>query len=70
MAFTENVFALPGIGMMAVQSVFGLDIPMIWGTVLFRVAPGVSTNGAGDVPYRRSGPRIRGGFVDASREVA
>jgi peptide/nickel transport system permease protein len=36
--FTENVFALPGIGTLAVQSVFNLDVPMIMGTVLFSTA--------------------------------
>ncbi len=52
MAFTENAFAPPGIGTLAVRTAFSLDIPMIWGTVLFRVTPVVSANRAVDVLYR------------------
>lgn len=51
-AFMENVFAPPGIGTLAVRTAFSLDIPMIWGTVLFRVTPVVSANRAVDVLYR------------------
>jgi peptide/nickel transport system permease protein len=58
----ENVFAPPGIGTLAAQSVFSLDIPMIMGTVLFSATLVVSANLAVDVLYRRLGPRIRGGI--------
>jgi peptide/nickel transport system permease protein len=57
--FTENVFALPGIGSLAVQSVFNLDIVMIMGTVLFGATLVVSANLAVDVLYRWLDPRIR-----------
>ncbi len=56
--FTENVFALPGIGTLAVQSVFNLDIPMIMGTVLFAATLVVGANIAVDFVYRWIDPRI------------
>ncbi|MBN8247825.1 MAG: ABC transporter permease [Verrucomicrobia bacterium] len=59
--FVENVFALPGIGMLAVQSVFNLDVPMIMGTVLFSAALVVGANLVVDVLYRWMDPRIRSG---------
>jgi peptide/nickel transport system permease protein len=57
--FTENVFALPGIGTLAVQSVFNLDVPMIMGTVLFSAALVVSANLAVDVLYCWIDPRVK-----------
>lgn len=59
--FVENVFALPGIGMLAVQSVFNLDVPMIMGTVLFSAALVVAANLVVDLLYRWMDPRIRSG---------
>ncbi len=59
--FVENVFALPGIGTLAVQSVFNLDPPMIMGTVLFSSALVVGANWAVDLTYRWIDPRIKGG---------
>lgn len=58
--FVENVFALPGIGTLAVQSVFNLDPPMIMGTVLFSAALVVGANWAVDLSYRWIDPRIKG----------
>ena len=58
--FVENVFALPGIGTLAVQSVFNLDPPMIMGTVLLSAALVVSANWAVDLSYRWIDPRIKG----------
>jgi peptide/nickel transport system permease protein len=57
--FVENVFALPGIGTLAVQSVFNLDVPMIMGVVLFSALIVVGANLAVDVAYRWIDPRIK-----------
>jgi peptide/nickel transport system permease protein len=57
--FTESVFALPGIGTLAVQSVFNLDVPMIMGTVLFSALMVVSINLVVDLLYQWIDPRIR-----------
>jgi peptide/nickel transport system permease protein len=59
--FVENVFALPGIGTLAVQSVFNLDPPMIMGTVLFTGALVVGANWAVDLMYGWIDPRIKSG---------
>ncbi|HEX3998378.1 MAG TPA: ABC transporter permease [Pirellulales bacterium] len=57
--FVENVFALPGIGTLAVQSVFNLDVPMIMGTVLFSALLVVVANLIVDISYRWIDPRIQ-----------
>jgi peptide/nickel transport system permease protein len=57
--FTENVFALPGIGKLAVQSVFNLDVPMIMGTVLLSATAVVTINLLVDLLYRWIDPRIK-----------
>jgi len=57
--FVENVFALPGIGTLAVQSVFNLDTPMIMGSVLFSAAIVLGANLVVDVLYRWIDPRIK-----------
>ena len=59
--FIENVFALPGIGTLAVQSVFNLDPPMIMGTVLFTGALVVGANWVVDLMYGWIDPRIESG---------
>lgn len=59
--FVENVFALPGIGTLAVQSVFNLDVPVIMGTVMFSAVIVVAANLVVDVLYRWIDPRIRTG---------
>ena len=59
--FVENVFALPGIGTLAVQSVFNLDPPMIMGTVLFSAALVVGANWVVDLMYGWIDPRIKSG---------
>jgi peptide/nickel transport system permease protein len=59
--FIENVFALPGIGTLAVQSVFNLDPPMIMGTVLFTGALVVGANWVVDLMYGWIDPRIKSG---------
>lgn len=60
--FTENVFALPGIGTLAVQSVFNLDVPMIMGTVMFSATLVVTANLVVDLLYRWIDPRIKSGY--------
>jgi peptide/nickel transport system permease protein len=60
--FTENVFALPGIGTLAVQSVFNLDVPMIMGTVLLSATLVVTANLVVDILYRWIDPRIKTGY--------
>jgi peptide/nickel transport system permease protein len=57
--FVENVFALPGIGTLAVQSVFNLDVPMIMGTVMFSATLVVITNLVVDLLYGWIDPRIK-----------
>jgi peptide/nickel transport system permease protein len=59
--FTENVFALPGIGTLAVQSVFNLDVPMIMGTVLLSALMVVTANLVVDLLYGWIDPRIKSG---------
>lgn len=58
--FVENVFALPGIGTLAVQSVFNLDVPVIMGTVMFSAVIVVAANLVVDILYRWIDPRIKG----------
>lgn len=60
--FTENVFALPGVGTLAVQSVFNLDVPMIMGTVLLSATLVVSANLVVDILYRWIDPRIKSSY--------
>ncbi len=57
--FIENVFALPGIGTLAVQSVFNLDPPVIMGSVLFSATLVVGANWLVDLLYGVIDPRIR-----------
>jgi peptide/nickel transport system permease protein len=57
--FTENVFALPGIGTLAVQSVFNLDVPVIMGTVMFSALAIVVINFFVDLLYGWIDPRVR-----------
>lgn len=56
--FTESVFAWPGIGQLAVQSVFALDLPMILGCVLLSAVFVVLANLAVDLLYPLLDPRI------------
>lgn len=57
--FTENVFALPGIGTLALQAVFNLDVPMIMGVVLFSATLVVFVNLLVDFLYHWIDPRIQ-----------
>ena len=56
---TETVFNWPGIGRLAFEAVFNLDIPLIMGTVLFSAALIVVANLLVDLLYARLDPRIR-----------
>lgn len=58
--FVENVFALPGMGTLAVQSVFNLDPPMIVGTVMVSAIAMVVANLGVDLVHGWLDPRIRG----------
>jgi peptide/nickel transport system permease protein len=57
--FTESIFALPGLGALALQAVKNLDVPMIMGTVLFSAVLVVGANIVVDVIYRLVDPRIQ-----------
>jgi len=57
--FTESVFALPGIGTLALQAVFNLDAPVIMGTVIFSAFLVVTANFVMDLLYTWIDPRIR-----------
>jgi peptide/nickel transport system permease protein len=56
---TETVFNWPGIGRLAFEAIFNLDIPLIMGTVLFSAFLIVVANLAVDLLYLWLDPRIR-----------
>ena len=56
---TETVFNWPGIGRLAYEAIFSLDIPLIMGTVLFSAFLIVLANLAVDLMYAYLDPRIR-----------
>jgi peptide/nickel transport system permease protein len=56
---TETVFNWPGIGRLAFEAIFSLDIPLIMGTVLFSAFLIVVANLAVDLLYAWLDPRIR-----------
>jgi len=56
---TETVFNWPGIGRLAFEAIFNLDIPLIMGTVLFSAFIIVAANLAVDILYAWLDPRIR-----------
>lgn len=57
--FVENIFALPGLGELALQSVLNLDVPMIMGTVLFSAVIVIGANLLVDMLYYVIDPRVR-----------
>jgi peptide/nickel transport system permease protein len=57
--FTEKIFGWPGIGSLAVDSVFNQDTPMIMGTVMFSAFVVVVANIVVDLAYRFIDPRVR-----------
>jgi ABC-type dipeptide/oligopeptide/nickel transport system permease component len=58
---TETVFNWPGLGRLAVQAVFSLDIPVLAGTVLFSGALVLACNLAVDLLYGLIDPRVQHG---------
>ena len=58
---TETVFNWPGLGRLAVQSVFSLDIPVLAGTVLFSGVLVLGANLAVDLLYGVIDPRVQRG---------
>jgi len=57
--FTEKIFAWPGIGSLAIDSILNLDVPMVMGTVLFSSLMVVVANILVDVAYLFIDPRLR-----------
>ncbi len=55
---TETVFDWPGIGRLAFDAIFNLDIPLIMGTVLFAAFLIVVANLVVDLLYAWLDPRI------------
>lgn len=56
---TETVFNWPGLGRLAFEAVFNLDIPLVMGTVLFSAFLIVAANLLVDLLYLWLDPRIR-----------
>jgi peptide/nickel transport system permease protein len=54
----ETIFALPGIGRLAVDSIFARDFPIVQGVVLFLALVRVLSNLIADLLYARIDPRI------------
>jgi peptide/nickel transport system permease protein len=54
----ETIFALPGIGRLAVDSIFARDFPIVQGVVLFLALVRVVANLFADLLYARLDPRI------------
>jgi peptide/nickel transport system permease protein len=58
---TETVFNWPGLGRLAVQAVFDLDIPLVAGTVLFSAVLVLAANLIVDLLYGVIDPRVQRG---------
>lgn len=56
----ETVFALNGVGTLAVAAVFGRDYPMIQGVALFAAVGVLVTNLLVDISYAYFNPKVRG----------
>jgi peptide/nickel transport system permease protein len=56
---TETIFAVPGIGRLAIESILTRDYPMVQGVVLFSAVAIVFVNFGIDVLYSFIDPRIR-----------
>jgi peptide/nickel transport system permease protein len=57
----ETIFALPGIGRLAVDSIFARDFPIVQGVVLFLALVRVLANLVADLLYGQLDPRIARG---------
>lgn len=58
---TETIFAWPGVGQLAMQSIYSRDYPVVQATVLLVAAAYVFVNLVVDVAYAYLNPRIRFG---------
>ena len=56
---TESIFALPGLGRLAVESIYGRDYPMLEGVVMFSAFAVLFINLVVDVVYSLVDPRIK-----------
>jgi peptide/nickel transport system permease protein len=56
---TEQVFSLPGIGKLAIESVVDADLPVITGTVLLAATFVIVANLIVDILYAVIDPRVR-----------
>jgi peptide/nickel transport system permease protein len=56
--FTETVFGLPGLGKVAIESIFGFDLPITQGVVVFGTLAIIVFNLLVDVVYAWIDPRI------------
>lgn len=56
---TETIFALPGVGRLAVESIYSRDYPMLEGVVLFSACSILLVNLMVDVVYSVIDPRIK-----------
>jgi peptide/nickel transport system permease protein len=55
----ENVFALPGIGNLMIQSIFNRDFPVVQGVTLVFAVLVVLVNLSTDIVYSFLDPRVR-----------
>jgi len=56
---TETIFALPGLGRLAVESIYGRDYPMLEGVVIFSALAILCINLTVDIVYSLIDPRIK-----------
>lgn len=56
---TEAIFAWPGLGRLAIDAIFGFDLPVIMGTVLFASTGILAGNLVADLATAALDPRIR-----------
>jgi len=56
---TESVFAIPGVGSLAVSAINNRDMPLLQGTVIFTAVLIIAGNLVADVLYSVIDPRIR-----------
>jgi peptide/nickel transport system permease protein len=56
---TETIFSLPGMGTLLIEAIFGRDLPLVQGVVLFITLAVVAVNLITDLSYAILDPRIR-----------
>lgn len=64
----ETIFARPGVGRLAVESIFNRDYPVIQGYVLFMALVFLVANLVVDILYCFLDPRIKLGFQKNDRQ--